>query len=222
MKQRELTPIDAVCWDWNGTLLDDVELACAAMNTVLVERELPVIRDHRAYRQVFGFPISDFYARLGIVADDFPAAADHYLRLFADAVGHASLHPGARATLAAVRHLNLEQVLISATPEEVLKQQLAPHALNDYFTQTHGITDAYAASKAHVVESWLGASGHDPRRVVMIGDTNHDEEIADALDVQFIRFRNGHQEPPTHDRHAVVGHLRDIVSYLSHRTSDGN
>ena len=87
-------------------------------------------------------------------------------------------------------------------------------SLNEYFTQTHGITDAYAASKAHVVESWLTTSGHDPRRVLMVGDTNHDEEIAEALNVQFIRFRNGHQEAPTHDRHTVVRHLRDVVRHV--------
>lgn len=211
--------IDVVCWDWNGTLLVDVDVARAAMNAVLRDRELPVIPDEDAYRRVFGFPIRDFYARLGIVEADFAVAADQYLRLFADTVGQASLHHGARAMLAAVNALELEQVLISATPEDTLHAQLAPHDVSDSFTQIHGITDVYAASKAHVVDSWLRASGHDPRRVLMVGDTNHDEEIAEALEVRFLRFQNGHQEPPDHGRHPVVSTLNDVAAHL-HRESE--
>lgn len=86
--------VDVVCWDWNGTLLDDVDLALAAMNTVLWERQLATIPDRDVYRRVFGFPIRSFYARLG-----------------------------------------LEQVLISATPEAIPEQQLAPHALDAHFSQ---------------------------------------------------------------------------------------
>ena len=33
--------VDVVCWDWNGTLLDDAAVALEAMNTVLRERGLP-------------------------------------------------------------------------------------------------------------------------------------------------------------------------------------
>ena len=210
----ENAPIEVVCWDWNGTLLDDVEVARAAMNAVLRERSLPLIPDQDAYRRVFGFPIRSFYARLGLSDADFHDAADHYLRLFADTVGGASLHVDARETLASIRERGVEQVVISATPEATLERQLAPHALDDHFEQIHGITDPYAASKAHVVKSWLSTSGRDPRRVVMIGDTNHDEEIADALGVRFLRFQNGHQEAPDHGRHPVIARLGEVVGHL--------
>ena len=47
------SPITAVIWDWNGTLLDDVEQARAAMNLVLADLGLPTIVDRPAYRAVF-------------------------------------------------------------------------------------------------------------------------------------------------------------------------
>lgn len=209
------TSIDAVCWDWNGTLLDDVEVALAAMNTVLRQRGLAEIPDQEAYRAVFGFPIRAFYARLGVDAADFLEAADDYLALFAAGVGAASLQPQARATLAAIDALGVEQVLISATPEVTLERQLAPHSLHGHFAHVHGITDVYAASKEHVVTAWLEDSGHDPRRVLMVGDTNHDEEIADALHVRFLRFGGGHQDPPLHRRHPVIDRLDEVVDSLT-------
>ena len=45
------------------------------------------------------------------------------------------------------------------------------------------MADAYAPSKSDVVAHWLRSCGHAPRRVLMVGDTNHDEEIADELGV---------------------------------------
>lgn len=211
---------DALCWDWNGTLLDDVGVARAAMDLLLAGRGLRGFVDEAAYRRVFGFPIRDFYERVGIGGADFVAAADEYLARFAVDVETAALHPDALQTLEAVHALGVEQVLISATPEAVLERQLAPHALTHYFSGVHGITDVYHASKEQVVGSWLAGSGHHPSRVVMVGDTNHDEEIAELLGVRFVRFRNGHQDPPVHGRHPVIDGLSELVPELTRGNSD--
>ena len=54
-----------VIWDLNGTLLSDMELSISAMNTVLGRRDLEKIPNLKAFRDVFGFPVEDYYARLG-------------------------------------------------------------------------------------------------------------------------------------------------------------
>lgn len=214
MSVAKVPVIDVVCWDWNGTLLDDAEIARAVMNQVLQERHLPLLPDQTAYRRAFGFPIRSFYARLGVTDGAFIAAADQYLTSFAGAVAQAPLQLDAKSTLGTIGTLGIKQVLISATLERILEQQMAPHALDGFFAQILGITDAYAASKADVVESWLRTSGHDPHRVLMVGDTNHDEEIADALGVNFLRFDNGHQLPPEHQKYPVVHRLRDVIGHV--------
>ena len=151
--------IDAVCWDWNGTLLDDTEVARAAMNTVLAERGLPVVPDPAAYRALFGFPVQAFYERLGISDIDFRVAAGRYLELFAALVDQARLQTEAVATLSAITRLGVEQVLISATVPETLHRQMAPHAIDEHFVQILGITDAYVPSNRGA-----GAvRAHDPR-----------------------------------------------------------
>ena len=206
--------VDVVCWDWNGTLLDDAAVALAAMNAVLREQGLPVLPHLDAYRESFGFPVQAFYARMGVSGTDFRPAAGRYLRTFASRVGEAPLHDGAEDALSEIGRLGVRQVLISATVRDVLESQLAPHAITGHFDQVLGITDAYAASKADVVARWLRSSGHDPARVLMVGDTNHDEEIAEELALRFVRFARGHQVPPDHDRHPVVSHLHDVVAHV--------
>lgn len=209
--------VDVVCWDWNGTLLDDSTVALTVMNAVLSEQGLPVVPHLDAYRETFGFPVQDFYARMGISGTAFRPAAARYLETFAARVGEAPLHTGAEEVLAEIGRLGVGQVLISATVLDVLERQLAPHAIMGHFAQVLGITDAYAASKADVVATWLGASGHDPARVLMVGDTNHDEEIAEELSLSFVRFARGHQQPPAHGRHPVVSHLHEVVRHVRGR-----
>jgi phosphoglycolate phosphatase len=209
--------IHVVCWDWNGTLLDDTAVALAAMNVVLHERGLPMLPHVEAYRRVFGFPVQAFYARLGIAGVDFRVAAGRYLGLFASHVDLADLHADADAALSAIGRLGVRQVLISATLPDVLDHQMAPHGIAGHFEQILGIRDAYAPSKADVVARWLKSSGHEAQHVLMVGDTNHDEEIAEELELNFVRLAHGHQAPPDHDRYPVVGHLRDIVHHVRAR-----
>lgn len=189
------TPITAVIWDWNGTLLDDVDQARTSMNAVLAALGLPTIADRDAYRSVFGFPIREFYGRLGIdVGPDgqFDSAARSYLAAFDRCVAGAQLQPHARAVLADLATAGLDQVLISASTTQSLERQLAPHRLDDLLPRVHGITDPLDPSKHHLVEQWLAVSDHDPAAVVMVGDTNHDREIAESLGMGFIGFDRGH------------------------------
>lgn len=187
-----LARIRAVCWDWNGTLLDDAELCRQVMNTVLVDRGHEPLADLDAYRSVFRFPIRDFYRSVGVGDDHFVPAATAYLALLATRVGKARLHEGAHRTVRAIGRLGIRQVLASATVADALAQQMAPHGLDGMFEAVLTIDDPYRASKHDVIRRWLTASGLAPGEVLVVGDTNHDEEIADDLGTQFLHFEAGH------------------------------
>ena len=51
-------------WDWNGTLVDDTLLFVDIMNGVLQNRNLDGI-NIQDYREVFDFPVKDYYTKLG-------------------------------------------------------------------------------------------------------------------------------------------------------------
>ena len=51
--------ITTIVWDWNGTLLDDVELCMTSINRLLQEHHLPQL-DHEHYQRVFQFPIIEY------------------------------------------------------------------------------------------------------------------------------------------------------------------
>lgn len=56
--------IKQLIWDWNGTLLDDVRMCVKVMNILLDKYSLPSL-SYEKYREVFNFPVKDYYARLG-------------------------------------------------------------------------------------------------------------------------------------------------------------
>ena len=63
-------PVSLVLWDWNGTLLDDVALGLASLNRNLARFGYPQQYTLAEYREIFTFPIEDYYALAGF---DFPA-----------------------------------------------------------------------------------------------------------------------------------------------------
>ena len=55
-----------IIWDFNGTVLDDVEAGIRSVNDMLAARGLPVITSVAQYRELFSFPVIDYYRRLGL------------------------------------------------------------------------------------------------------------------------------------------------------------
>ncbi len=56
---------ECLIWDWNGTLLDDVTLCNDCLNQLLEAHGYPQRYDRAGYRELFGFPIEDYYRCAG-------------------------------------------------------------------------------------------------------------------------------------------------------------
>ena len=54
-----------VIWDFNGTVLSDMQVGIDSVNAMLAERGLPTLTGLDAYRETFDFPVEDYYRRLG-------------------------------------------------------------------------------------------------------------------------------------------------------------
>ena len=49
-----------VVWDWNGTIVDDVNASLMSVNDMLIKRNMPVI-NLQQYHSYLDTPISKFY-----------------------------------------------------------------------------------------------------------------------------------------------------------------
>ena len=55
--------IDTVLWDWNGTLLDDVDAAVSGMNDLLSRYGKP-LTSRQEYREMIDIPVINYYRKL--------------------------------------------------------------------------------------------------------------------------------------------------------------
>ena len=72
-----------ILWDWNGTLLDDVEICRAVLNGMLGRRGIaPVSLDR--YREIFTFPIREYYRLAGFdfSRESYETLAEEYMRIY--------------------------------------------------------------------------------------------------------------------------------------------
>ena len=87
--------IESVIWDFNGTLIDDLDLVVHSVNTQLAKRGLPALTAE-AYRDVFGFPVQDYYRRIGVTFENESMAdlsADFFAE-YAPSLKNCPLHDG--------------------------------------------------------------------------------------------------------------------------------
>ena len=62
-----------IVWDWNGTLLNDLYVGVDVLNDMLGRRGVAPLNVDE-YKKVFGFPVIDFYKKVGF---DFSKESFH-------------------------------------------------------------------------------------------------------------------------------------------------
>ncbi|WP_167614466.1 HAD family hydrolase [Maribellus sediminis] len=184
----------SVIWDWNGTLLNDLDHCIASINVLLEKRQLPLL-SHNHYKEVFSFPVKDYYAAIGFdfSKEDFAIPAREFIDLYNDKVEHCSLHPAANAVLAHLQNKGNKQFVLSAMQEDMLEKTLKQQGIFDYFDAIAGLNHHYATSKIERGEQLIEQNKISKDNAVMIGDTIHDYEVAEQLGIKCILIADGHQ-----------------------------
>lgn len=186
-------PLTYVLWDWNGTLLDDVQAAVDVNNEVFPRFGLPPPGGVMDYHRLFRFPVREYYRDLGVTDELFPAVAGAWSEGYMVKSQGCKLHSHALEALEAFRRADLKQVILSASKEEYLHRQLEQYPIGHYFAAALGLDHIYATSKVDLAKDFLKDHGVDPRQAVFLGDTLHDAEVAQAIGCGCVLIAGGHQ-----------------------------
>ena len=187
--------IDLVIWDWNGTLLDDTELCYQIANDMRQERGMRLMRDVEEYRTYFTFPVIDYYRRMGysFETEPFEIISQQFVAMYAERFPLCPLQPCVEEALSAVLATGARQVLLSATGQDKLDEQVAHFKLGQYFDRVIGGSNNLANGKADYAKDFLHESGVTPARAMFVGDTDHDFEIASSIGCGSAILISGHQ-----------------------------
>lgn len=183
-----------IFWDWNGTLLDDTYVCIDAMNVLLRDRKLNEL-DEVTYRDIFTFPVRDYYVKAGFdfSKEAFETPAIEFIENYDRMVKTASIFEDAIETLEVFKREGYTQMILSAMQNEFLNDLVRSHKIDHYFSKISGIDNHYAAGKVDNARKLIAGLEGQGGEMIMIGDTIHDHEVGLALGMRVILVSRGHQ-----------------------------
>jgi len=205
-----------IIWDWNGTLFNDAVWCIDVINLMLQKRSLKTLESLDDYHKAFCFPIINYYRNVGFdfKIDPFEALAAEYIELYhSNKSGHCTLHENVESILSTIQNMNITQIILSASQIDNLLLQIGEFNISQYFDEILGISDIYAKSKIQIGQEYM--KNENIKKVLLIGDTLHDYEVAQALKVDCLLIAKGHQSKALL-RTSSVPVLEDITGVLSY------
>ena len=209
-----------VIWDFNGTVLDDVQTGIDSINALLSRRGLPTLSGVEEYHKHFHFPIIDYYAGLGFdfEKEPFSQIAPERVAEYDRLVPKAGLCRGVREAIDALARAGIKQVLLSATEQKMLERQVRGLGLDGLFSRVIGMDNIEAHTKLPAALRFM--EEEKPGRAVMIGDTSHDAEVARDIGAECLLVAAGHQSRAVLERCGVpvFDTAPDAVRYILDKT----
>jgi len=181
-------------WDWNGTLQNDSWLCVGIMNGLLQKRHKPTITLQQ-YREIFRFPVRDYFQKAGFnfAIEPFESLAEEYVLEYDSRSRECNLQPKAVDVLNVCAEKNLSQYLLSASQQGPLEINVTHYGLKKYFHRIVGLSDYYAKGKVDTGRELVSELDALAENILLIGDTIHDYEVAQAIGIDCILFSGGHQ-----------------------------
>ena len=215
---QPVTPADTpatVLFDWNGTLLDDMERARRA-SSLIRERwaglgELTL----EEFREAWCLPLSDHAKRLGVADDHSEAAARDWSTHLSSL--DAPLAPGLPETLEALRSAGIAIAIVSSASETAVWRDIQGHGLVQHFDDIH----TGVSQKQTVISRYVESAGAGP--VWYVGDTAFDMVQARSAGAIAIGFTGGYDgADPLRDAgaHHLIDRLDELISLLADPRTD--
>lgn len=205
-----------VIWDFNGTILDDLAACIESVNILLENHGLARLDNTETYRRAFGFPVRDYYERIGFdfSVTPYDELAVEWVNLYLEHTKVPRLTDGVAEILKNNRDLGIEQLVLSACELEMLTSQLRQLGVDGFFTEIIGLSNIHAAGKGDLARAWR--EKHPDAKILYIGDTVHDFEVANIMGADCALYTGGH-----HDRKrleacgvAVFDNFRELIKII--------
>ncbi len=184
-----------IIWDWNGTLLNDIEFCVGIMNGMLTRRMMKNISLNH-YKNIFTFPVKKYYANVGLPIDDeqFVILSNEFIDAYEKNRLNCRLFDGAEEVLSAIKEAGVSQSVLSAYSQNTLEEIIGHFNLTKYFSHIRGLDNIYAGGKIEPGKKLIYELRLEKNEALLIGDTLHDKDVAEAIGADCVLIANGHQD----------------------------
>lgn len=187
-----------VIWDWNGTMLNDVELCVDVGNNLFRKKNIPLMSVDK-YKSIFTIPVKDYYIAAGFdfTKESFEEVGKEWMDEYEERKYEAPLYDGLIEVMEQFKKLGIKQSVVSAYKQDNLTKMIEKFNLDKYLDYVIGLDNIYAAGKVHLAQNLVDNIGNGSGSFLMIGDTVHDYEVADSIGADCILIASGHQSKQT-------------------------
>lgn len=206
-----------IIWDWNGTLLNDVDFCRRIINRILRENNLPELSISK-YRNIFTFPVQDYYEAAGLDFNkvSFELLGKDFMEEYERDKLTCQLYENTKFVLSEIHKRGLKQSVLSAYKQDTLIDILKSYNLFDYFKFIIGSDNIYAGGKTHLGLKLIEKLNVKKNEILFVGDTLHDYEVAKAMGVNSLLIADGHQtkEKLRVNGAIVLDNMKEFSDYL--------
>lgn len=180
-----------IFWDYNGTILDDVEVSVRAVNCMLEDRGLPTT-DVNTYKNTLTLPLELYYKSVGITDVPVSELSIEFRKYCKEYSYLSSIFSDFPNVINSARDLGIKNVLFSSLYEKHLTEELMSHGIYNLFDDVIGMQDLSVGTKTANASEYINSHNIDVKNVVFIGDLTTDADMAIELGAQCILIPNGH------------------------------
>ena len=183
---------DYLVLDFNGTIIDDVDLCLNILNHLLEERDYKKV-SLEEYKHIFTFPIKKYYINAGFDLEkySFTSISNEFISLYQKASLNCKLYEGINELIDKCNNNRIKVVLLSASQIDNLKEQTDHFGLSEKFEVILGTSTIEAASKVEIGKNYF--KDKQDKKILFVGDTTHDAEVASAIGADALLITHGHQ-----------------------------
>lgn len=185
--------VKQIIWDWNGTLLNDMEMCVEVINEMLPNYNLKTISIAH-YKEIFGFPVKDYYRKIGFNFEQnpFEVVGLEFMDAYFKRLDNCPLFEDAMPVLEYFKNQGLNQLVLSAMEDVALEKSIVQKGIRRFFSKVQGINNHLARGKEELAKGLIKKSGFSASESLVIGDTLHDLQVAKAIGSPCVLIAQGH------------------------------
>jgi phosphoglycolate phosphatase len=209
-----LQDIDLIVFDWDGTIWDSTAVIADSIQKAAADLKLPVPSRQRA-RFVIGMGLQDAlrYAIPELPKEQIPDIVTRYRHHFLGRENDISLFDGMRELLTDLRTQGRRCAIATGKNRIGLERALEQAQLRPFFETSRCADEGFPKPHPWMLDDLMRETEVPTHRMVMIGDTTHDLELAFNAGAQFIGVTYGAHEADALRQPGVAG-VADSVQQL--------
>lgn len=204
--------------DFNGTVLDDVDLCLNLLNEMLVLKGLKTVSLKR-YKEIFTFPIRTYYDKAGFTYNGytFEELADYFITEYDKRnLKESFIFADFKEFADGIRGLGYKLVLCSASLYSLLMKQLYDFGIANCFDDVIALDNHHAASKLLLAQDYVKTHDVDLTCSYFVGDTTHDALVGKECGLKVFLIDRGHQASEILEKtgELVYHSFKELLAYF--------